>query len=205
MTKELKTYDIKLYPDPSMPDGVWDPKWNEPEVAIRVAINTYKSLRFQELNFELSSLTPVEDLPLDDFDQRLAERRNFILPDPIALEDLGNQFRGGSFGELFKRYSFGIATIYFHAQAVNFGFDNEGRFMFHARVGRINGTWGKKAALSVSFNTPEGSIGSIGWAGELDPPRDIDVIIVGQDPQISAKFEAITDVDVAFFTYCIDP
>ena len=188
-----------------MPDGFWDPKWKDPHVATLLARNAYRSLRFKEEDFPNDPLAHYENLDLSEYDERSVESQTFALTEIVEVEDFGTTFKGGSYGEVFKRYSFGISTIFFHAQGLCFGIDNEGRFFLQGQVGRINGTWGKKAAIGIYFKTKDGLLGCFGWEAQLDPPQDIQMYIVGKDDKVRDNFHKIIEVEVAFYTFCIEP
>ena len=204
MSPEVKSYKLDdLSPDPSVPTGFWDPKWEDPEVAAKVSRDAYRRLRTEEAGFESGKLLSADALP--QVEKKTTETRILPLLPAKQIEEVGVKVRGSAIGEIFRKYTFGITSVYFHAQAVCLGVDEEGRYYLQTQIGRINGTWGKKGTLVVRFRTAEGDVGGVAWQGELDPPKDVHVLITGQDEAIRESFDELTEVVVEFDTFCPEP
>jgi hypothetical protein len=203
MPDPIKTYDVDFKVDPSLPTSVWDPKWKKPEIATRVALHTYKQLRWQGEDFAEGPL-PQGDLA--EIQEKNTEFLEFSLEESHPLDEFELAVKGGGFGEIFRRYAFGaMSAVYFHAQAVCFGVDSQGRYFLQAQVGRLGGTWGKSAALIVRFLAGEQEIGALSWQDDLDPPKDVQLKFTGQDEKLRDSFEQLSRVSVAFYTYCPEP
>lgn len=189
----LRTYKVDLTHDPALPVSLFDPKWNDPEVAARVALEAYK-----RLPLDSAELPPLarEGLP----EQKRTASDTRVFPLEHVQEIHGLRLKGGSYGELHKKYSYGgrRPTVNFHAQSVCFGLDSEGRYFLRARVGRFDGAWGNDAVLSVTFYAGDEEIGGSHWAGALDPPHDIDVEVIGLDAALKDRFDEVTSARVAF-------
>ena len=204
-TKTLKTYELQeMKLEKGMPTGVWDPAWEKPEVATKIAANVYKQMRLESVDFGAEKLVGPEKLK--KFPAKKTETRTFALDAAQTFEKSTTRLRCGSFGEIFKRYTFGSGTgkapVNFHVQALIFGVDSEGRWFVKGRVGRVDGGWGTKAGLTVSF-VAKGSkvLGGVQWEGELDPPRDVPFCFVGCDPALAEQFGALKEVHVSFFSH----
>lgn len=188
----MRSYPVNLNPDPDLPRGLFDPRWQDPAIASRVAFTVYRRLSFDEAPLRLV----VDGLP--EQKAMVTDARVFPLVD--VHEHDGAKFKGGSFGELHRRYSFGgrRPTVNFHAQAVCFGVDDKGRFYLRSKVGRFDGGWGNDAALVVKLHAGDELVGAVYWAGELDPPKDVHVHLLGKDPVVAARFAELTEARVAF-------
>ena len=186
-----------------MPTGVWDPNWEKAEVGIKVAAQAYKQLRQEAVEFGNTSLSPSDELK--SYPAKRSESRTFALDQAQTFEKSKTRLRCGSYGEIFKRYTFGAGAgkspVNFHVQALTFGADSDGRWFVRGNVGRVDGGWGTKAGLVVSFVGKDGkSLGGVQWEGELDPPRDVPVSFLGCDKKLAEKFDALKEVRVTFFS-----
>lgn len=201
--KSVKTYDLPDFKrDPTLPSGIWDPMWQKPEVGTRVARQTYQQMRYESVEFGEAALSPEAELA--DYPKKRCEVRTFSLAEVQTFEGSKVQLRCGSVGEVFKRYTFGTGTgkppVNFHAQALQFGVDSDGRWFVKATVGRVDGGWGTKAALVVRFVGKDGkALGGAQWSGELDPPRDVPVLLLGKDAALAAKFGEVKEAAVTLF------
>ena len=188
----MRAFPVNLNPDPDLPRGPFDPRWQDPHVASKVAFTVWTRLSFKDGQATLV----LDELP----EQRamFTESRRFPL-DVVHAHD-GKRFKGGSYGELHRRYSFGgkRPTVNFHAQALCFGVDDAGRFYLRSKVGRFDGGWGNDAALVVKLHAGDELLGAIVWLGALDPPKDVHVQIVGKDATLAARFDDVTHAHVAF-------
>ena len=199
MATSLKTYPVDLNPPPGVPTGVWDPTWEKPEVAVKVALMTYRKLRSQ--SFDDGALLPVADLP--KLAKKNTEHRAFELVDEHKLEDLGVRLRGGSYGELFRRYAFGPRpAANFHAQAVTFGADSEGRFFVDAQIGLVGGAFQSEAALCVKFMGKRGAIGGVAWQGPVASEKNFHLHILGVDEKLRESFDKLSEIQVDFYAKC---
>ena len=197
--RDVKSYPVHLGVADGMPRGLFDPQWQDPAVAARVAFMIYCRVPFHSLG----------DAALDDravdAPHGLSDARSFRLDHTHTLDD-GTRFKGGSYGELHRRYAYGTHTANFHAQAVSFGADSLGRFTLTAVVGRFDGPWGNQGTLAVSFfakassssSSPEVLVGTASWVKALDPTGDHRVVVVGADPRLAHAFDRLTRADVAF-------
>lgn len=202
MQKTVRTHPVDLTPDPRMPTGVWDPKWNEVESAVYVAEHIYQRLRIDPVGFSAGKLVSGTDLP--KVVKKNTESRTFELPAPRPVGDEPVTFRGGSYGEIFRRYAFGARpAVNFHAQAVCFGADSEGRFYVQARIGAAGGgSLGHRGLFVVRFQVGKSTVGGVSWEGEIVPGKDIAVRIPGKDEKLAASFKELTAVIVEFNTTC---
>jgi len=204
-TKTLKTYDLKeMKLEKGMPTGVWDPAWEKPEVAVKIAVNVYKQLRLESVDFGAAALVAPDQLKT--FPAKRTESRTFPLDPAQTFEKSTTRLRCGSFGEIFRRYTFGTGTgkppVNFHVQALIFGVDSDGRWFVRGRAGRVDGGWGTKAGVVVRFVAKGGKVlGGVQWEGELDPPRDVPFSFLGCDPSLAEKFAALKEVQVSFFSH----
>jgi hypothetical protein len=188
-TKQPRLYAVQLTPNPELPVSLFDPKWQQPEIAQKVAFKMW-----DELSKSVpGGLIDEEDLP----EQRrfLSERRAFTF---VRAE--GATRFAGSYGELHRHYSLGGArpSSNFHAQAVSFGVDEDGHFVLAARVGCWDGPMENTAVLSVRFFAGETCIGAVCWSGDLVPRQDINVGIVGQSDRLKAAYADIDGAEVVF-------
>ena len=191
----MRTYPVKLGASDGMPTSLFDPRWRDPAVAARVAFTLYCRHDFAGADAPLAPVPAPQKAELTD-------ARTFPL---VHVHDAGHdgaatRFKGGSYGELHRRYSFGgkRPTVNFHAQAVCFGVDDAGRFYLRSKVGRFDGGWGNDAALVVKLHAGDELLGAIAWQGALDPPQDVHVQIVGVDARLAARFDDVTHAHVAF-------
>jgi hypothetical protein len=199
MPASVRTYDVNLNPAPGTPTGVWDPVWADPRVAAELALQAYGRVR--HLPFDGCSLLPAAELP--KLARKHTEQRSFKLDRVFDLPALGVRFRGGSYGEIFRRYSFGPRpAANFHAQAVFFGADSQGRFVVDARVGLVGGSIKDEAALSVAFVGAQGVIGGVAWQGQVHSEHDEHLQILGSDLALLAGFDGLTEVRVEFYAHC---
>lgn len=199
MEQKLKTYDVDLNPPEGMPTGVWDPAWDKPEVATQVALQAYGRVR--HLPFDGCTLLDAGELP--DNPPKNTEHRTFTLDQVLDVPEGGHRFKGGSFGEIFKRYSFGpMPAANFHAQAVFFGVDSTGRFFVDALVGLVGGTLENEAALVVRFVGEDGEVGGVAWEGPVKSETNFHLQILGTDPRLEAGFDQLTEIKVSFYAHC---
>jgi hypothetical protein len=203
-TKSLKTYELKeLKLEKGMPTGVWDPSWEKPEVGIKVAAQAYKQMRLEAVEFGNDGL--IANDQLKTYPVKRTESRSFALDQVQSFEKSKTKLRCGSYGEIFKRYTFGAgsgkAPVNFHVQALTFGADSDGRWFVRGSVGRVDGGWGVKAGLVVRFVGKDGkSLGGVQWEGELDPPKDVPVRFLGCDKKLADKFDSLKEVQVTFYS-----
>ena len=187
---DVRTYPVNLGGGKSgMPTSLFDPAWQDPAVAARVAFMIYCRVPWP-------APAALERAPVDAA-AALTDERRFPLVHVHTLED-GTRFKGGSYGELHRRYAFGNQTANFHAQAVAFGVDDKGRFVLTAVVGRFDGPWGNDATLSATFLAGKDVVGSAVWRKQMDPAGDHRVIVAGQDAAIAAAFDRIDGARVCF-------
>jgi hypothetical protein len=193
---EVRTYEVNLGRDPLMPTGVWDPAWNKPEVASHVAAELYKRLCAEGLTFPDVPLLASGKLP------KLA-KKNTETRTVEPLGEAGAPFKGGSVGEVFKRYAFGPRPASnFHAQQVCFGVDAEGRYFLQANVGLVGAGLGNKVALVVAFHGPQGELGGVAWEGQAEPSRDLPVRVLGRDQAAKVVLAQATKATVSFMAQC---
>jgi hypothetical protein len=188
-TKQPRLYAVQLNPNPELPISLFDPKWEQPEVAQRVAFKMWD---------ELSNSVPGGVIHEDDLPEQrklMSERRTFDFP----RDEEGTRI-AGSFGELHRHYSLGGARppSNFHAQAVSFGVDEEGNFVLAGRVGCWDGPIENTAVLSVRFIADDEVIGAVCWSGDLVPRQDIDVGVVGQSKRLKEAYARIDRAEVVF-------
>ncbi|HEY3448041.1 MAG TPA: hypothetical protein VGK67_16915 [Myxococcales bacterium] len=198
---DLKTLTPNLKRDPGLPSGVWDPMWERPEVAHRVAVDAYLALRVgDDALWGGDGLLAAEALP--DYPKKNTEERTFALGEVRTFEESPTRFRGGSYGEIFRRYTYGQTkpSVNFHAQAATFGLDSEGRYFLKGVVGRVDGIWGNKAALCCRFLAGAELVGGVFFEAELDPPQDVPFRLTGVSPRLRERFDAITAAQVLFFS-----
>jgi len=195
---EIKTLETKLTRDPTLPAGVWDPTWNDPEIAARIAADAFEQTLFGSEPIGEGQLVAAESLP--KYPKKNTEERNFGLAKTRVVE--GTDFKGGSYGEIFHRYTYGGTkpAVNFHAQAVIFGADAKGRYLLRARVGRVDGGWGCAAALKIEFVAGGRVLGGLFWEGELDPPKDVEISFKGTDAVLKDSFGALDEVRVQFYS-----
>ena len=119
----IKTHPVNLNRDPQLPTGIHDPRWKEPAVATRVALTTFQRLMMNPALFPAAVMLPAGDVN-PGFKGNVDKRAFTFQPaQDIPLKKL--RFKGGSYGEIHHRYSFGgrLPAVNFHAQAVIFGLD----------------------------------------------------------------------------------
>jgi hypothetical protein len=186
----MKSYDVNLGgKDGGMPTSLFDPRWNEPEVAARVAFTIYCRVPFDgevELLDDRVVSAPANLVDARTFSFAHVHERN------------GIKVKAGSFGELHRRYAAASHTANFHAQAVAFAVDSLGHFLLTAIVGRFDGPWGNHATLAATFFAGQERIGAATWSKAMDPAGDHRVVVAGTDERIAAKFDAIDHADIAF-------
>jgi len=197
---KLTTFAPNLKRDPTLPSGLWDPLWQKPEVATRVALETYLHLRCTFPDFGPDALVPAADLPT--FPPRNTEERTFALGDVKTFEDSSTCFRGGSYGEIYRRYTYGQTkpAVNFHAQAVVFGVDSEGRYFLKGSLGRVDGGWGNRASLCLRFVAAGAPVGGVLFEAELDPPQDVPFSLAGSSPALAAAFPKLEAARLSFFS-----
>jgi len=196
----LKTLPINLKRDPSLPSGLHDPKWKDPAVASRVALGWHTRLMVtQAALFQATGLLP-SGKALEGRTGNV-DKRSFPLTTRHPTSG-GGMFVGGSYGEIYHRYSFGgrLPTVNFHAKAVVFGADSDGRFFLGSTVVRMDGGWGNSASLVLRFLAGTNEVGGIFWEDTLDPPQDKDVLVVGHSDALKAAFPQLTEAAVTFHT-----
>jgi len=200
----LKTFELtELKSDPTLPNGIWDPMWEKPEVATRVAMLAYKQLRLEAVDFGEAPLIDAADL--QEHPKKRIETRTFALGTVHTFEGSATKLRAGSYGEVFKRYTFGAgsgkASVNFHIQGLVFGVDSEGRWLVKGTVGRVDGGWGTKAGFVLQFVTKNGkTIGGVQCECELDPPKDVPVQFLGRDARLAADFDSLKEATLTFFS-----
>lgn len=187
--RRVKTIKTQAFALPtSLPMGIFDPKWNEPAVATRVA-------------HLVGTRAPKGDAPLVDdplpLPKDVVEERVFLLA-PTELRRDGHLFRGGSYGELHRHLAFGTTTANFHAQSVCFGLDERGRYFLHATVGRFDGPWGNDGILDVTFFAGGERLGACRWHGRLDPATDRVVALGGTDARLAGDPSRVDRAVVRF-------
>jgi hypothetical protein len=192
MTKPtVKTYATpEPKPDEGLPKSLFDPRWNQPDVASRVAF---------VLSRRLPSNTDAQLGGALALPPELTESRTFKFVDEHTTPD-GVRVKGGSYGELHRHVSFGSQPANFHAQAVAFGVESSGRFFLVATVGRFDGPWGNEGTLAATFKAGKDVVGSASWKKFLDPVGDHRVVVVGKDVKIAARFDEIDSALVQFCT-----
>jgi hypothetical protein len=197
---DIRTHPVSLRPDPTLPTGVWDPLWEKPEVAARIASNTFLHLFYKGAKFDSDTL--IADNKLPEFTKKNTEHRTFPLTQVLTLAQPSVQFRGGSYGEIYRRYTYGgpKPAVNFHAQQVSFGVDSEGRYFLSAVVGRVDGMWGNKVTLAARFVGTNGSFGALLWEGEVDPPKDYPVELFGKSERMANAFSQLKEVAISFYT-----
>jgi hypothetical protein len=196
---DLKTFTPTFKRDPGLPSGVWDPAWQRPEVASRVAADAYLTLRYAQDDFGPDALQDGAALP--QLSDRYTEERRFALGEAKTFDDSPTRLRGGSYGEIFKRYTYGGTrpAVNFHAQAVSFGVDSQGRYFLKGILGRVDGAWGNRAALICRFLAGERCVGGLSFQCELDPPQDVPFLLSGTSPRLAREFDAIDCAQLTFF------
>lgn len=197
---EIKSFTPNLKRDPGMPNGVWDPVWQKPDVAHRVAVEGYLALRMAQEDWGPDGLLAAAALPA--FAPRNTEERTFALSEVRAFEDSATRFKGGSYGEIFRRYTYGGTkpAVNFHAQAATFGVDSDGRYFLKAVVGRVDGGWGNKAALCCRWLAGGALLGGLVFEAELDPPQDVPFTLTGRSAALAARFDALDAAQLLFFS-----
>lgn len=190
----LRSYPINLVPDPELPRGLFDPRWEDPRITAKVALEHYKR-RTARGPFPAAALAPV----LPRYPRAKCDARSFALTHVVELG--GARVKGSGFGELHRRYTFGGGRppVNFHAQALCFGADDRGRWFLRANVGRFDGPWGNEAALVVAFFAKDAPLGGVVWTRTLDPAGDVDVELVGVDAALAGAFDALDRADVTFY------
>jgi len=201
----LKTFPVPQHVpgnDPTLPTGVWDPLWKKAEVAQRIAGDVYRDLGLAMLDFPVLEVTPVEKLPT--LPPENTDVRTFDLSAAAKVPDSSIRLRGSSCGEIFREYPAGPnkPKQYFHAQAVVFGVDSEGRYFLRAVVGRLAGNdMGNKATLELRFLDKAGKVlGGKIWRGQLDLQPETQVLIAGKSEVLRAGFDKLHSASVSFET-----
>ena len=197
----IKTFTPSFKRDPSLPSGVWDPMWQQPEVAARVAVDAYLALRYAQKDFGPDAL--LEPAAMSALSARFTEERSFGLGEVKLFEGSTTRFRGGSYGEIYRRYTYGgtRAAVNFHAQAVTFGVDSEGRYFLKGVLGRVDGDWGNRAALTCRFLARGGQcVGGVSFSCALDPAHDEPFLVTGQSPRLAQGFDALESAQLSFFS-----
>jgi hypothetical protein len=197
---DIKTYTPSFKRDPSLPSGVWDPMWQQPEVATRVAVDAYVQLRQSREDFGPDAL--VEPAALPSLSLRYTEERRFELSEVKGFEGSQTKFRGGSYGEIYRRYTFGGTkpAVNFHAQAVIFGVDGEGRYFLKGALGRVDGDWGNRAALYCRFMAKGECVGGVSFDCALDPQHDEPFLVTGTSKKLAKCFASIEAAQLSFFS-----
>ncbi|MHB8875637.1 MAG: hypothetical protein ACYC8T_18280 [Myxococcaceae bacterium] len=201
----MKTFPIPQHlpgNDPTLPTGVWDPLWQKPEVARRIAGDVYRDLRLAMPEFPTLELTPAGKLTR--FAPENTDERSFDLSDAVKVPDSSLRLRGSSCGEIFREYPAGPnkPKQYFHAQAVVFGLDSEGRYFLRGIVGRLAGNdMGNKATLELRFLDKAGKVlGGKIWRGQLDLQPETQVLIAGKSEALRAGFDGVHSALLSFET-----
>ena len=190
----VRSFPVNLLPDPgSFPRDLFDPRWNDPRVAARVATSAYQRL-FARADFDRDEL--AEDPPAWPRDR--VDARVFRLLPPVSVVERGTRLVAGAYNELHRRYVFGgpNPTVNFHAQVVCFGVDAEGRYFLRATVGRYGGTDGNDVGLSASFLAGDERLGCLRWSAPMDPPDDVEVVLTGTSDVLRDRFDALTAIAV---------
>ena len=185
----VKTYAAEAGPQAGMPTSLFDPAWNNPSTAARVAWMLSRRAPAPDPAVRLEAAPSTHATHSDE--------RLFMIPGVLGA-DKGARFKGGSYGELHRRYAFGAHTANFHAQSVAFGVDDRGHFFLTATVGRFDGPWGNEGLLGATFMAGADVIGAVVWRHVLDPVGDHKMVLSGQDDRIAARFAAIDRVRVVF-------
>jgi hypothetical protein len=162
----LRTFPVPLSNDPELPSGFWDPKWSDPVVASRVAHAWYRRACFDGRAFPIAPLTKGSLGPA--IAKSKVDESRFVLPP--ALEEDG--FRGGSYGQLYRRVSLGAShgAVEIHAHGACFGIAREGRYFLAATAGWRGTAAEVEIAISVAFEL----------AGEeADPDVEVEAIDLG--------------------------
>lgn len=199
-TKKPKTTtkpQVKTYPVPAptgpqsgMPVSLFDPRWNEPATAARIAHLLWSRLPAPDPSVVVVERLQTSDAKTDD--------RTLAVAVDVAAD--GRRLKGTSLGELHRRYGTGVHTTNFHAQAVTCGVDDSGLFFLCATVGRFDGPWGNTALLAATFmkGAEHIVVGSVVWERNLDPVGDHKVVVVGQDPRLAKGFDDVTHIRFSF-------
>lgn len=197
--QKVRTYELDLNPPEGTPTGVWDPSWENPETASQLSLIIYRKIR--HLPFGGCTLLDATDLPT--LTPKNTESRSFHLKTVHDVAELNVRYRGGSYGEIFKRYSFGpMPAANFHAQAVFFGVDSEGRFFVDAAVGLVAGTLENTASLVIQFIGEDGVVGGVAWEGPVSSEANTQLQILGTDERLKAQFDSLKEVQVQFYSHC---
>jgi hypothetical protein len=196
MVRVLKSLPVNLVSDPSLPVSLFDPKWNDPAVAAKVALELARSLPRPGKD----PLVDVTALPVQK--KTASEERTFVFQAPLTFG--ANAVKAGSFGELHRRYTYGGGRppANFHAQAVAFAVFDDGRYFLRAKVGCHDGSFGNTCTLTLKLFAGDTPLGGTSFSATLDPGKDVDAAVTGSDPQIAARF---VDVDRAVVVFSATP
>lgn len=196
----VRSYPVNLVPDLELPRGLFDPRWAEPRIAAKVALEVYKRALFSHAPFDAGPLLPARDLPR--FPRSKTQSRSFALEAPLGVgAGPGPRFRGGAINELHHRYTFGGGQppVNFHAQVITFGVDESGRYMLRATLGRYDGRWGNDAALTLALEADGTALGGVVCAREMDPAGDQEISVLGADPALARAFFELDRITVSFY------
>lgn len=188
---------LRTYPfDPErgrLPTSLFDPRWQDPEVAARVAREV---LRRQGAGEWGGPLLGAAALPKGAGASAATAQRT--LPVGVLLPEHGVWVRGMAVNELHLRRSFGGArpAYNFHAQIVTLVFDQEGRWMLRAFLGRFGGSASDQAQVVGLLRGGGFEGGAVLQANLQDQNQE--VVVQGVDPRLSALQEVPLTLEFTF-------
>jgi hypothetical protein len=195
---QLRTFKVENLFAPDRPTGPWDPRWNDPAIASKMAAERLKVVGHEIGSGVTNGLLAPANVPV--FPKNKTEHRTFALVSTAEVGASGPATKTGGFGEIYRPYSFGRDKVYFHVQNLVFGADATGLGFVEAVVGRVQGGWGCSAALSVKFLADLEPVTGLLWQGELDPPQNVNVCLVGRSDALREAFPSLTTAAVLFFS-----
>jgi hypothetical protein len=180
-----------------LPTSVWDPAWNDPEIAQRVGRSRYYDLFTREQPL-IAPLLPADGLGRMP---RSAPKRILDLSADQILPGTDLTVRASSLGLLESKESFGGGRPTIHMRALNLavGTDSDGRFFLIGALD-LDGASEKEATVVARFMGPTGAIAALVWSGDVNAKRVTEVQLVGADDDLERAYPGIRCVEVVLTT-----
>lgn len=188
---------LRTYPfDPErgrLPTSLFDPRWQDPEVAARVAREV---LRRQGSGADGGPMVAASELPAWTGPSVATVQRT--LPAGVMVPERGGWVRGMAVNELHLRRSFGGArpAYNFHAQIVALVFDHRGHWLLRAFLGRFGGSAADQAEVVARLQGGGFEGGAVLQANLQDQNQE--VVAQGVDARLSALQDLPLVLEFAF-------
>jgi hypothetical protein len=176
----------------AMPASVWDPIWNDPAVAVRLARSRY---------FELLTRNPA-------LQARLAEPllmrggstiKTLDASIAMPLPGIDTLVRASSVGLIERKQTFGGGrpSIVLRLLGACAGVDSLGRFFLSAGLA-VDGWLRAEATIAVRLSGAGGSssLGAFAFSGVVECARVLEIEMFGRDERLGSVFDEISELEI---------